>query len=57
MSKEDLKVIRQFSNRLILDIRSNVDCITEIDVTAPDNTKVTNEMVLGMNCLRIDSKS
>lgn len=50
-------LIRQFPDRLILDIRSNVDSITEIQTTVPDNTKVTNEMVLGMNCLRIDSKS
>lgn len=50
-------LIRQFPDRFILDIRSNVNSITEKQIPTPDNTKVTNEMVLGMNCLRMVSKS
>ncbi|MBQ0019993.1 MAG: hypothetical protein KBT39_05665 [Bacteroidales bacterium] len=50
-------LIRQFPDRFILDIRSNVNSITEKQIPTPDNIKVTNEMVLGMNCLRMVSKS
>lgn len=45
-------LIRQYPDKLLLDIHSNVDHIPNKTVVAPANTHIKNEMILDMNSLR-----
>ena len=44
--------IREYSDKLVLDIHSNVGRITDPVLTVPEDTWVSNEMILDMNSLR-----
>lgn len=44
--------LREYSDKLILDIHSNVSRITDPVLDIPEHTQVSNEMILDMNSLR-----
>lgn len=44
--------LREYSDKLILDIHSNVSRITNPVLAIPEHTQVSNEMILDMNSLR-----
>lgn len=44
--------IREYSDKIVLDIHSNVSRITNPVLAVPERTQVSNEMILDMNSLR-----
>lgn len=47
-------LIREYPDRTILDIRTSVNRIVNLEIVPPQAIKVTNEMVLDMNYLRLN---
>lgn len=46
-------ILKEYPDRYNLDIRTSVNHIVKIETAPPQDVKVTNEMVLDMNCLRL----
>lgn len=54
--RQPLKIdylIRKYPKQHVVDIRTNVDKLTGFTCHPQANVKVVNEMILGMNCLRL----